>query len=98
TGDEGPDRLIVVQASEARQRRARNGATTHCRRNADRHSDRGRQLRRTGQGLNASAIATREAKSSIAIRPKRGLAPTGFFKTTRNNRSLRSAARASKMQ
>ena len=50
-GDEGPDRVVVLQARQAFEWRAGHGSPAHRGRNADRPPDRGRQLRRAGQGL-----------------------------------------------
>ena len=50
-GDEGPDRLLVLQAGQAFERRARHGAAPHQPGNANRHPDRGRQLRRARERL-----------------------------------------------
>ena len=49
-GDEGPDRLVVLQAGDAVERRAHHGAAAHRRRHPRRDHDRGRLLRGTRQG------------------------------------------------
>ena len=63
-GDEGPDGLLVLQARQALERRARHGAAAHRARNAHRHPDRRRQLRRARQGL--SVIGPRLLRSPIS--------------------------------
>ena len=50
-GHEGTDRVGIVQAGGAVERRAHRGADPHRRRHADRDLDRGRVLRRAGEGL-----------------------------------------------
>ena len=49
--DEGPDRVLVLQAGHPLQRREDDGAAAHRGRHAHRGDDRGRLLRRARQGL-----------------------------------------------
>ncbi len=53
-GDEGPDRVLVLQARQDVERRARHGAPAHQRRHAHRHPDGRRRLRRARQGLSGA--------------------------------------------
>ena len=50
-GDQGTDRVVVLQARQAVERRAHHGAAVHRSRHAHRGDDRGRLLRRAGEGL-----------------------------------------------
>jgi translation elongation factor P len=50
-GGEGADGVVVLQAREAVERRARDGAAAHRGRHACHRHDGGRQLRRAGEGL-----------------------------------------------
>ena len=99
-GGEGPDRLLLLQAGEARQRRARHGAAAHRGRHAHR-----RQHRRRAATSNAPRTEARRrrrpwpsARPSINVMdeapPQGGARPEARFRRGRAAAGLAARARA----
>ncbi len=68
-GGEGPDRVLLLQARQARERPARDDPAPHRRRHPHRRQHRRRLLRRARQGLSAGRAAPRSTAHGRPLRP-----------------------------